>query len=447
MPLASLLLTAMGLKVFKFGGASVKDAAGMRNVTTLAKQSLLEAGHLVCVVSATGKTTNALENVVKAAYETADPLSLLDRVITSHRAMATELCGETHPVHGTLLQIRERIRTLLQSATEFTYDALYDSIVSEGERLATAILSAYWENQGLPHVLFDARTLIRTNLCWREGEVDWGATQAAVTAAWNNLQNNRPGTLLLTQGFIGGGPKGESVTLGREGSDYSAALLGAALGAESVTIWKDVAGVFNADPKQFPDAVMFARLSYDDALELACYGATVIHPKTLFPLKKAGIPLYVKSFDNPSAPGTRIDEKPTMALVPALIFKPRQVLWTLQPQSGHFIQTAHLNDIFQCAARHRLKINALQHTAMEVSLCLEEDTVHLREAQAELGASFRIELSDSVSLVTIINYSPALVEAILGTRKPLLEQRSLRVARFVVEGAPLPHLSLPGQSS
>jgi len=419
----------------------------MRNVTSIVKSSLQQGTPLVCVVSATGKTTNALESVLKAAYENADPNTSLDAVIANHRAMAVELVGKNHPVHNTLLDIREKIRTLLLSASQLSYDAVYDSVVSEGERMATALLSAYWDSENLHHVLIDARRLIRTNLCWREGEVDWPATQAAVIKTWESVQNNHAAGLLLTQGFIGGGPQGESVTLGREGSDYSAALLGAALKAESVTIWKDVAGVFNADPKLFPDAVLFTRLSYDEALELACYGATVIHPKTLFPLKKAGIPLLVKSFENPASQGTRIDDKPTLALVPGLISKSNQVLWTLRPHNGHFIQTTHLNEIFQIAAKHRLKINALQHTALEVSLCLECDAIHLRDAQKEMESSFQLETRESVSLITIINYSPALEEAIIGTRKPLLEQRSLRIARFVVEDTPAHHPFDSGQPS
>lgn len=425
----------MAVKVFKFGGASVRDAAGIKNVTGIVKRQLNKGDRLACVVSATGKTTNALEDVVRAAWEKRDPLPLLDAVISHHKEIAKALLPGFPDIPAILDEIGAKAAKQIRTAASLPHDALYDQVVSEGERMATALVSAYWTSENIPHKLADARTLIRTNLSWREGEVNRAATKIAVQSEWKRLEESSEGSILLTQGFIGGGPGGESVTLGREGSDYTAALLGAALGAESVTIWKDVAGVFNADPKLFPDAVMFTRLSYDDALELACYGATIIHPKTLSPLKEAAIPLLVKSFENPDAPGTRIDSKPTLALVPALILKPRQVLWTLRAHNGHFIQTPHLSEIFLTASRHRLKINALQHSALEVSLCLEEDISRLQPAQYELEKSFHIEATPSVSLITMLNYSPALMEAILGSRKPLLEQRSLKVARVAVDAA------------
>ncbi|MCS6980857.1 MAG: aspartate kinase [Flavobacteriales bacterium] len=420
--------------VFKFGGASVRDAQGIRNITTIVQRQLSESPvSLACVVSATGKTTNALEEVLRTRLQNAEEAhKKASDVVNHHRAMWRELEVSSPSVLAELDEIESRLHETLNDFDSQRYEEFYDRLVSEGERLSTCLVAGWWEAQGLPHRLVDARELVRTGLQWREGEVDWPVTERAIRMAAENLWNDNPDSVLLTQGFIGGGPEHQSVTLGREGSDYSAALLAAALMAESLTIWKDVAGVFNTDPKRHPDAVLFTRLSYEDAMELACYGATVIHPKTLFPLRAREIPMYVKSFMQPEAPGTRIDARPTMALVPSLIYRPGQALWHIKTYQGHFIKEDHLAQIFTIAARHRLKLNALQHTAQEVNLVMDDDRVRLPDALVEMQEHFRVEPESPLTLITMINYSPALVESILAGRKPLLEQRNLRVARFVV---------------
>ncbi|MCX7767756.1 MAG: aspartate kinase [Flavobacteriales bacterium] len=420
--------------VFKFGGASVRDAQGIRNITTIVQRQLSESPvSLACVVSATGKTTNALEEVLRTRLQNAEEAhKKASDVVNHHRAMWRELEVSSPSVLAELDEIESRLHETLNDFDSQRYEEFYDRLVSEGERLSTCLVAGWWEAQGLPHRLVDARELVRTGLQWREGEVDWPVTERAIRMAAENLWNDNPDSVLLTQGFIGGGPEHQSVTLGREGSDYSAALLAAALMAESLTIWKDVAGVFNTDPKRHPDAVLFTRLSYEDAMELACYGATVIHPKTLFPLRAREIPMYVKSFMQPEAPGTRIDARPTMALVPSLIYRPGQALWHIKTYQGHFIKEDHLAQIFTITARHRLKLNALQHTAQEVNLVMDDDRVRLPDALVEMQEHFRVEPESPLTLITMINYSPALVESILAGRKPLLEQRNLRVARFVV---------------
>lgn len=423
--------------VFKFGGAAVRNAQGIRNITAIVRRHLSGSVSLACVVSASGKTTNALEEVLRTRLQNAEEAHRkASDVVNHHRAIWRELNVDLPAVLSELGAIERRLHETLDDFVAERYEEFYDRLVSEGERLSTCLLSGWWEAQGLAHRLVDARHLVRTGLQWREGEVDWPLTDQSIRAAAEELWQNHPDSVLLTQGFIGGGPEYQSVTLGREGSDYSAALVAAALKAESLTIWKDVAGVFNTDPKRHPDAVLFTRLSYDDAMELACYGATVIHPKTLFPLRAQGIPMYVKSFMQPEAPGTRIDARPTMALAPSLIYKPGQALWHIQAHQGHFIREEHLARIFKVAAQHRLKLNALQHTAQEVSLVMDDDRARLPAALVEIQEHFRVEHESPLTLITMINYSPALVDSILAGRKPLLEQRNLRVMRFVVAEEP-----------
>ncbi|MCS6978757.1 MAG: aspartate kinase [Flavobacteriales bacterium] len=424
----------MKLRVFKFGGASVRDAEGIRNITKIVRNALQQGTRLACVVSATGKTTNALEHILKTWLKAPEAgLRALQELAAHHVQIARDLLKDPAPAIREIESIQERIAQGLAHPSGVLFDALYDQVVSEGERMATALVSAYWQSEALPHSLLDARQLIRTNPTWREGEVLWEPTREALRASGARLWEQNPGQVLLTQGFIGGGPHGESVTLGREGSDYSAALIAAGLEAEDVVIWKDVAGVYNADPKVHPGAVLFSRLSYDDALELACYGATIIHPKTIFPLKSSGIPLLVKSFQYPEAPGTRIDNNRTLALVPALIQKPRQALLQIRTKNGEFLNENHLATIFQCARQSRLKVNALHHTALEINLCVEDDLHHIDEFLKALAMDFSITTRRKLELITLIHPSPTLTENVLGSRKPLLEQSNHRVMRFVAE--------------
>jgi len=423
----------MKIKVFKFGGASVKDADGFRNITDIILKFKNEGKRIAFVVSATGKTTNALEKALSEAIENKGQIiPTLEEIADNHIHIASQLLTKPQSAISEIQFIINRIKENLQNPLPELYDKLYDTVISEGERLSTLILSEYFIEKNVDFHLEDARNIIKTNLSWREGEVNWKSTKEAIQRFTENVWTSRPGALFFTQGFIGGGPNRESVTLGREGSDYSAALLAAALKAESLTIWKDVPGVFNADPKIFSDAVMFTRLSYENAIELAWYGATIIHPKTLFPLKNEGVPLFVKSFLSPETPGTQIDNKPTSGLVPALIYKKNQILWTINLTDGQFVNEKLLAEILKVISENKIKINALQETALELKLCMDFDKIRSNNALIKLSKKFLITEKKNIQLVTIINYSPALMQNILDNQKPYMEQRDSRIARFVI---------------
>ena len=418
------------LKVYKFGGASVKDAAAIRNLSRIV-QEYGATTPLLIVVSAMGKTTNALEELYQLAHTGQDFSSKLAALRTFHLevAAALEVADEqtTAPNTPTLAALLEQLGDRLATLTAGDYDKQYDQVVSFGELLATLIVARALHAQWL-----DCRPLIRTDRTWREGRVDWPTTERALTAEVVPLLARGP---IVTQGFVGGTASGQTTTLGREGSDYTAAILAYCLGAESVTIWKDVAGLLNADPKFFPDTVRYPEISYQETIEMAYYGASVIHPKTIKPLAVRRIPLLVKSFLDPSAEGTRIHDCRHGLLVPAFIRKDGQCLVSFESKDLTFISEENLEVIFGALAQVRLKINLMQNSAISFSVCTDFSAYRLEKLLALLREQFTIHYNTGLELYTIKNYDAPSIQRLTEGRELLLEQRSRQTFQFVCRGS------------
>ncbi len=407
------------MKVFKFGGASVKDAAGVRNLARI-----VQAQNAVIVVSAMGKTTNALEAIVRSYVDrqTDEVRSRTAALRTYHETIMDELAGDFAAVRQTF----DLLDAYLTQPPTGTYDEIYDQIVSLGEVLSTQIVAAHVAHSGVPTHWLDARQVIRTDATFREGRVDWTETSRRIANAFTG------DTTIVTQGFIGQTGDGRTTTLGREGSDYTAAIFAHCLKAESVTIWKDVPGVLNADPKYFDETVLLETLTYQDAIELAYYGATVIHPKTIKPLQNRGIPLYVRSFVRPDAPGTVIGNYEQGLTIPSFIFKISQVLISLHPTDFSFIAEDNLSRIFGRFAQAGVKINLMQNTAISFSVVVDNNPDRVPALLEQLRQDFRVNYNDELELITIRYYDQNTIDRVLVEKKLLLEQKSRYTVQLVV---------------
>ena len=419
------------MKVFKFGGASVKDAEGVKNVASIVKQFIQDKP--IVVVSAMGKVTNALEEICNSfVLKEGNTTELLEALKKFHFDIAHNLLPANDGVFDDLENIFAELYWAVEEEQIKSYDYEYDQIVSAGEMLSTRIVAAYLKSQGLPIVWLDARDLIRTDETFREGNVDWDFTIQKIKSTWQEIQQKNPNSVILTQGFIGGTSDNFTTTLGREGSDYSAAIIAHCLSAEEVIIWKDVPGVLNADPKVFPDAVLLSEISYYDAIELAYFGATVIHPKTLKPLQNKNIPLRVKSFINPGLPGTVIGKDDYKNTVPTFIFKKNQVLISISPRDFSFIIEENIRDIFEQLAARRIKVNLMQNSALKFSLCINEDNGKLKEFIEVLSQRYKILYNNNCELVTIRNYTDDLAKKLSESRQILVEQKSRNTLQMVI---------------
>lgn len=420
-------------KVFKFGGASVKDAEAVRNVARIIRDHKGE-DPLLCVVSAMAKTTNALELLVKQARESGGTqLGELDNIRRFHLEVAADLeLGS-----GVLAELEEtfaEIEAFCSTEPDNEYNYFYDQVVSQGEILSTRIVARYLEQIGVPAIYKDAGELIRTDATYREGKVNWPVTQHLVESRVKVLLEGdaHRNSVIITQGFTGKTSEGSRVTLGREGSDYSAAIFAYCLGAGEVTIWKDVPGVLNADPKMFPDAQLFNRLSYTDAIELAYYGATVIHPKTIKPLQNRNIVLRVRSFLDPGSPGTVIGNTEVFGLLPSFIIKKNQALISVSPRDFSFIMEENLGQLFTLLAAYRIKVNLMQHSAISFSICIDNDPLKVPEILEKLRQQYVLEFTDDLELITIRNYNEALVDRFVKGRNLYAEQKNDHTVRLVL---------------
>jgi len=410
------------MKVYKFGGASVKDANGVRNLEQIVR--LAGAQDLMVVVSAAGKTTNALERVVEFldAGKEEQALAQWVDIIDYHVAIMKEL----------RLQPGSDIR--LQGEIPYdpnrSFDENYDQIVSLGEIMSTQIVAVYLLKQGLSVEWWNMPKLLRTDCTWREANVDNETSAAVIRAGWE--RPNRP-AIVIAQGFIGGTEDGRRTTLGREGSDYSAALLGNYLDAESVTIWKDVPGILNADPRIEPNTVLIPSLRYQDAVELSYSGAQIIHPKTIRPLENKRIPLYVKPFGNPTADGSRIAEDGVGPIdVPVYIWRKNQILITMRAKDFAFVLEESLSEIFDIIHRNRLKVSLIQSSAVSISVCVD-NTRFVADAIEALNVHFKVSYNDHLSLLTIRGTTPEILEQAKAGRTIMLSQTTRRTARLVVK--------------
>jgi aspartate kinase len=415
------------MQVFKFGGASVKDADGVKNVAEVLKQFPNEK--LCVVISAMGKTTNALERLTKAFfYITENAEEILEEIKQAHYAICKNLfTNPSHPIYTDLENTFVELHWAIEDEPTHGYDFEYDQIVSIGEVVSTKIVSAYLNDIGITNKWMDARGLIQTDNTYREGKVDFELTEALVkTQIEPQLNNYR---IVVTQGFIGGTSENFTTTLGREGSDYTASILAYCLNAENVTIWKDVPGVLNADPKWFTKTKKIDELTYQDAIELTYYGATVIHPKTIKPLQNKQIPLYVKSFLNPKESGTVIRDGENRLNIPSYIFKINQVLISIQPKDFSFIAEDNLSEIFELFSKHGVKINLMQLSAISFSVCCDDDAEKIKLLGAELQQTFKVLYNSNLELMTVRYYTPETIDLLTKNKLILLEQKS----RFTVQ--------------
>jgi aspartate kinase len=408
------------MKVFKFGGASVKDAAAVRNVAAIVQEY---PAPLLIVVSAMGKTTNALEDVFRLAYAGQNFEPALQAVEQYHRQLTTELFPENqHPVFIQLQKQFTELRSYLQHLpANGNSDEQYDQVVSQGEIISSLIVYHYLAAQRFPAVWLDCRECICTDDSWREAKVDWPNTEQLIkTKVTPLLQNN----ILVTQGFLGGTSGNSTTTLGREGSDFSGAIFAYCLQAESLTIWKDVAGFLNADPKYFRHTHKYDEISYQETVEMAYYGASVIHPKTIKPLANRHIPLYVKSFLQPHEAGTVITESKHGKLVPAFIRKENQCLISFSVRDFTFVSEKNLSAIFHTLAELRFKINLMQNSAISFSVCTDYDAGRLQDLKEQLQELFIIHYNAGLLLYTIKNYTDESINYLITDKEILLEQRT-----------------------
>ena len=410
------------MKVYKFGGASVKDAEGVRNVSQILVNECTEP--LVIVISAMGKTTNMLEKVVNDYYTNNSPN--LDEVKLYHYSILEELFDKSHSIFDDVNNLFVEIEWAIEDTPTSTYAYEYDQIVSVGELLSTKIVSAFLDQEGFVNKWIDARDIIRTDNTYRNARVDWQLTKYNIAKYISNSE------VFLTQGFIGCTTENFTTTLGREGSDFTAAILGFALDAEEVTIWKDVDGMLNADPRYFEDAKLLNQLSFAEAIELAYFGAKVIHPKTIQPLKEKNISLRIKSFLNPKKEGTVIFEDAEMKpFLPSFIIKENQILISISANDLSFIVEDHLSYIFSLLAKYGLAINMMQNSAVSFSVCVDNDSQKTLPLISELKEGFKVQYNDQLTLCTIRHYDQAAIDKVVDEKNILLEQKSRQTIQFV----------------
>ncbi len=411
------------MKVFKFGGASVNNVERIQNLAAILRNYTTEK--LLIVVSAMGKTTNALEKVTAAFYEgkKEEALQLFGQVKQQHLTTSKYLLV-THYLtcEKKLEAIFTEVEWMLHDKPVRDYDYYYDQIVCTGELLSTTIISAYLNENNIKNYWIDVRDIFRTDDNFREAAIDWDFTTQKVETTIIPLYTDN--AIVITQGFIGSTDENESTTLGREGSDYSAAVFANMLNAESQTIWKDVEGVMNADPKQYPDAQLISALNYDEVIEMAYYGAQVIHPKTIKPLQNKGIPLYVKCFGYPLLPGTVIHNKPLKNLPPIIVVKKDQVLLYLHSKDFSFVGEKPMAELYDMFASLRMKPNLMQTGAVSIQVCLDDHHDKIEKLALAASASFEVSVERGLILITIRHYTLATIDQLISNRKIVFKQQS-----------------------
>jgi len=413
-------------KVLKFGGASIKDVKSIKNVGDILLS--FDAERLVVVFSAMGKVTNMLEKVVESyVAKSDDSIEKLQDVKDFHDNILSQLFDEKHAIYDDVNNLFVEIEWVLEDDPnqEYAYD--YDQIVSIGEFLSTKIMSAYLLQIGFVNKWLDARDLIRTDNSYRNAKVDWKTTTSFVN---NQIKEKHS----VTQGFIGCTSENFTSTLGREGSDFSAAILAFALNADEVVIWKDVPGMMNADPKYYSEATLLDKISFDEAIELAYFGAKVIHPKTIQPLKQKGIPLYIRSFIRPSESGSKIsDSIATWPKVPSYIIKENQILISISDTTLSFIVETHMSKIFSLLSKHCVSVNMMQNSAVSFSICVDNDAHKIPMLLEDLKNDFEVFFNDDLSLYTIRHYTAEAIQSLVKNKDVILEQKSRNTLQIVAK--------------
>lgn len=416
------------MRIFKFGGASVKDADGVKNVFDV----LQKTGHedVLIVISAMGKTTNALEIVIKNYFEKSNEFhASLQEVRKYHNQILLDLFDdEEHDVFFAVNSHFADLEYFLRSNKSPNYNFVYDQVISYGEIVSTTIVSYFFNHQGLKNNWIDVRNFIKTDATYRDANVDWEQTQKLISKGIKKKALN------ITQGFLGSDENNFTTTLGREGSDYTAAIFAYCLSAESVTIWKDVPGVMNADPRYFENAILLNQISYREAIELAFYGASVIHPKTLQPLQKKEIPLFVKSFINPLLPGTSVSKGADLEpKTSCFIVKKNQLLISLSSIDFSFIMEENISEIFALLHKYKIKVSLIQNTAISFSICIEDKFENFNELKTILSKKFKVSYNENVSLYTIRHFSKEAAEMVEKDKTVLVKQISRETMQIVTK--------------
>lgn len=413
------------MRILKFGGASVKDAEGVRNLLRVLQTQ--DSKNLVVVISAMGKMTNALEEVVSEYLASENPGPRLDTIKDFHLHVMGDLF--TSPEESVFQKVRncfDELENFMQHNRSRNFDFVYDQVVIYGELLSTLIISEYLSLQGFSNQWLDARNCIKTDNTYRDAKVNWEETQTRIR------KNALPGGTTITQGFIGSDSNNFFTTLGREGSDYTAGIFAYCLDAEEVIIWKDVPGVLNADPRIFSNPELLEQISYEEAIELAFYGASVIHPKTLQPLQRKEIPLYVRSFMNPQGTGTAVTKgQPILPRIPCFIVKKNQVLISLSARDFSFIMEENISYIFRLFHENQIKVDLIQNSAISFSVCVDNKFNNLEKLIAQLKATFKVTYNTGVSLYTIRHFDEDAVDALERNKTILLKQTTRETVQIV----------------
>ncbi len=412
------------MKVFKFGGASVKDAEGVKNVAKVLKSEGFE--NCILIVSAMGKTTNELETVIDKYLKKENYQVELAVIEEKHQAIAQEIFEKNHLVFSEIKDLFDNIRTFLTNNFSTDYNYIYDQVVSTGELVSSKILSLYLNEAGFQNQFLDARKYIKTDQNYREGIVNWEKTKELIST----LDKSKS---YITQGFIASDEEKNTITLGREGSDYSAAIFAYCLDASALTIWKDVPGVMTGDPRKFENATLLSYISYEEAIEMAYYGASIIHPKTLQPLKQKHIPFFVKSFLKPTEKGTKVSVTDKNVHEETYILKENQKLVHISTKDFSFIAENHISLIFNLLSKLKIKVSLMQNSAISLALCLDDSFKNSEKFIENLESEFNLEIIENVSLFTVRNTNLTNIEKFYKNKDILLEQISRKTLQIVAK--------------
>ena len=415
------------MKIFKFGGASVKDAENIKNITKILQVEGTE--NTLVVISAMGKMTNAFEEVIDAYYNKTEKLSeKLGFIEKFHKNIMTGLFEKNDAIFKEIEILLGELSWFLARNTSQRYNYVYDQIICFGELLSTKIVSAYLAKIGIENTWFDVRNYIKTDSNYRDAKVNWELTQGIITAKVNGKKLN------ITQGFLAGNDTENTTTLGREGSDYTAAIFAYCLNANSVTIWKDVPGVLNADPRVFSKTTLLEQISYEEAIEMAFYGASVIHPKTLQPLQKKEIPLLVRSFINPKDTGTKVTKGTRLVpYIPCFIVKKNQVLVSISALDFSFMVENNISYIFKKLHEYQLKVNLIQNSALSFSVCIDNKFNKFDAFYTDLKNQFKIDIIKEVDLYTVRHFNDTTIASITEKGTALLTQINKETAQIVLK--------------
>ena len=414
------------MKIFKFGGASVKDAESIKNITRILQREGTE--NTLVVISAMGKMTNAFEKAIDAYYNKSDELSeKLGFIEDFHKTIIHDLFDKEDNIHDEIETLLGELHWFLARNTSKRYNYVYDQMICFGELLSTKVVSAYLSKVGLQNNWFDVRNYIKTDSNYRDAKVDWELTQDIIS---NTLDTSK---LHITQGFIAANDTENTTTLGREGSDYTAGIFAYCLNADSVTIWKDVPGVLNADPRVFTNTTLLEQISYEEAIEMAFYGASVIHPKTLQPLERKEIPLFVRSFINIEEPGTRVSKGARLVpFIPCFIVKKNQILVSISALDFSFMVENNISYIFQKLHEYQLKVNLIQNSAISFSVCIDNKFNKFDAFYEELKVQFKIDVQRGVDLYTVRHFNEKSILDIEAKGVSLLTQVNKATSQIVL---------------